>query len=73
MTSEEYAAHIDNEDGLCFNCGTIKSGGIKFDATGCHCDKCGKNQVRGIEQALLDSGIELVDYIGNDNSKKEIE
>lgn len=43
----------DIYDGICLNCGEIKYGEVEPDARGYHCDSCGKDEVCGVEEALI--------------------
>ena len=61
MTNNEFLEHRDEYDGLCLSCHGIKSGGTEPDAEGYHCEECGRGAVQGMENALLDGNIELVD------------
>jgi len=61
MTESEYEDYCESSCGVCLACGEIKEGDCEPDAEGYECDSCGEMQVQGIENALVDGKIEIVD------------
>jgi hypothetical protein len=44
---------MNENSGICINCGEIKHGGVEPDAVKYKCEMCGENKVVGIETGLL--------------------
>lgn len=61
MTEDEYQEHCDSDDGVCTNCGEIRYSNTEPDAENYPCDSCGEDAVQGIENALIDGTIEIVE------------
>lgn len=61
MTSEEYLSHCEDYDGVCTQCGAIRYGDTEPDAEEYNCDECGLDAVQGIENAMIDGNIIIVD------------
>jgi hypothetical protein len=61
MTEAEYEEHRETNSGLCLACGEIKFGDTEPDAENYECDSCGEHQVQGIENAMVDGNIEIVE------------
>lgn len=53
LSEDEYHAHCNDYDGICFACGTWSSGGVEPDACEYECEACGESEVYGAEEALL--------------------
>lgn len=66
MTEDEYHEHCSSDDGICIECGEIQDGGVEPDAEGYECGSCGAMAVMGIENALLDGRITIVDSEGTE-------
>jgi predicted RNA-binding Zn-ribbon protein involved in translation (DUF1610 family) len=47
------AEHMEEYNGLCFNCGAWKYGDCEPDARNYKCDECGFYEVFGAEEALI--------------------
>jgi hypothetical protein len=60
ITEAEYRRLRDEDSGgICLACGNIIDSDIEPDAEGYKCDACGKNELYGIELALLMGRIEI--------------
>ena len=57
-TTEEYQELCDDYCGLCLHCGEIADS-TEPDAEEYECDSCGRNQVIGMENALMMGYISL--------------
>lgn len=61
VTEAEYREHCNDNDGICLACGEWSFGFVEPDAVGYKCEneECGRMQVMGAEQALLEDHLEL--------------
>lgn len=58
------------EDGLnggCTACGKVIEGGVEPDARNYECEHCGEKKVFGLEELLIDDGIEIVGEDGEED------
>jgi hypothetical protein len=60
ITLDEYNDHLENNNGICLSCGEFTCGGCEPDARRYHCDECGKDDVYGLEEAILMGDIFVV-------------
>ena len=53
MSIEDYQSGVEESNGVCLSCGSIKFGGCEPDAEDYACDECDSNAVMGFEFALI--------------------
>lgn len=62
ISEEEYADHVDNNDGICLSCETWTQGEfVEHDAGRVACQTCDEHEVYGAEEALLMDELDLND------------
>ncbi len=60
ISESEYHRLRDDEcGGICLACGEIQDDSVEPDAENYHCDSCGKDELYGIEQALIIGRIQI--------------
>lgn len=68
MTEAEYLELCESSSGVCTKCGEIRHGDTEPDAEDYPCEACGEDKVQGIENAMIDGNIEIVDEAEGEES-----
>lgn len=61
MTEAEYHQHVGQYNGLCLCCGEIRGGDTEPDAEKYPCRYCKRNCVMGMENAMMNEYLDIVD------------
>jgi hypothetical protein len=61
ISADDYIELNECYGGICLACGEYKWDGCEPDAENYECEECGKNEVMGIENALIQMRINMVD------------
>lgn len=61
LSMEDYLELSDSSGGVCLACSELIFGGIEPDAENYSCEYCGEDQVQGIENALIEGNVDVMD------------
>ncbi len=61
ITQQEYQEAEENMTGLCLTCCAFTYGDTEPDAEEYPCDECGCNSVQGIQNALVEGNVNIVE------------
>lgn len=64
MTEETYQTAVDEHKGYCTTCDALANEDVEPDAYNYECDDCGAEAVMGVESALTEGLVSIVDEDG---------
>lgn len=73
LTEEQIESHKEENQGYCTECKAISGDHVEPDAEHYECEECGNESVMGIDMAVIEGHIEIVDEEESDDDESDFE